>query len=118
MVDPDDDLTDVRMPDAGTDGHVTLLLAEHLARRVDEIAEVDLHRLVKRLAQEHRAYWRRSSREPGAEVALVDTALERLVALRLIRRGPDGVRALPALARYALAAPTIAGELSQLELQA
>jgi hypothetical protein len=41
-----------------------------------------------------------------------------LVALRLIRRGSDGVRALPALARYALAAPTIAGELSQLELQA
>ena len=31
MVDPDDDLTDVRMPDVGTDGHVTLLLAEHLA---------------------------------------------------------------------------------------
>ncbi len=118
MVDPDDDLTDVRMPDAGTDGHVTLLLAEHLAQRVDEIAEIDLHRLVKRLAQEHRAYWRRSSREPGAEVALVEKALERLVALRLIHRGPDGVRALPALARYALAAPTIAGELPQLELQA
>jgi uncharacterized protein (TIGR02678 family) len=118
MVDPDDDLTDVRMPDAGTDGHVTLLLAEHLAQRVDGIAETDLRRLVKRLAQEHRAYWRRSSREPGAEVALVEQALERLVALRLIRRGPDGVRALPALARYALAAPTIAGELPQLELQA
>jgi uncharacterized protein (TIGR02678 family) len=152
MVDPDDDLTDVRMPDTGTDGHVTLLLAEHLARGAGEtvctpaprsstgggldsadaqgcegfedpgrsvsIPEADLHELVRRLAKEHRAYWRRSAHEPGAEVALVDTALERLAALRLIRRGPDGVRPLPALARYALAAPTIAGELSQLELGA
>ncbi len=31
MVDPQDDLTDVRMPETGTEGHVTLLLAEHLA---------------------------------------------------------------------------------------
>ena len=31
MVDPHDDLTDVRMPESGTDGHATLLLAEHLA---------------------------------------------------------------------------------------
>jgi uncharacterized protein (TIGR02678 family) len=151
MVDPDDDLTDVRMPDVGTDGHVTLLLAEHLARRVDETAaapvareptgqasdlagadmeqgigdpkglhpvpEDELRRLVKRLAAEHRAYWRRSAQEPGAEVLLVETALERLAALRLIRRGPDGVTPLPALARYALAAPTIAEGAAQLELQ-
>jgi hypothetical protein len=45
-------------------------------------------------------------------------ALERLAALRLIRRGADGVRPLPALARYALAAPTIAEEHAQLELGA
>jgi uncharacterized protein (TIGR02678 family) len=119
MVDPDDDLTDVRMPDVGTDGHVTLLLAEHLARRASLlVSEADLHRLVRRLAEEHRAYWRRSARELGAEVVLVETALERLAALRLIRRGPDGVRPLPALARYALAAPTIAEGPSQLELGA
>jgi uncharacterized protein (TIGR02678 family) len=142
MVDPEDDLTDVRMPDAGTDGHVALLLAEHLARRVGEsvgapvgadmaaggvgedirglvsVSEEELHRLVRGLAEEHRAYWRRSSREPGAEVALVDTALDRLVALRLIRRERDGVRPLPALARYALGAPTIAEGRSQLELEA
>ena len=30
MVDPFDDLTDVRMPEVGTDGHVTLLVAEWL----------------------------------------------------------------------------------------
>jgi len=151
MVDPDDDMTDVRMPDVGTDGHVTLLLAEHLARGVGETAtpgareptgqapdlpgadqeqgtedpdgphpvpEDELRRLVRRLAREHKAYWRRSAQEPGAEVLLVETALERLAALRLIRRGPGGVVSLPALARYALAAPTIAEGSAQLELQA
>jgi uncharacterized protein (TIGR02678 family) len=119
MVDPDDDMTDVRMPEVGTDGHVTLLLAEHLAQRAAQsVPEADLHLLVRRLAEEHSAYWRRSAREPGAEVLLVDMALERLAALRLIRRGADGVKPLPALARYALAAPTIAEEHAQLELGA
>jgi uncharacterized protein (TIGR02678 family) len=121
MVDPDDDLTDLRMPDTGTDGHVTLLLAEHLARSAEgiegaAIPEAELQQLVCRLAKEHRAYWRRGAREPGAEIGLLHTALQRLEALRLIRRGPEGVRPLPALARYAVAAPTIAGEGGQLEL--
>ncbi|CRK54966.1 FIG087842: Hypothetical protein [Alloactinosynnema sp. L-07] len=31
MVDADDELTDVRMPEQRTDGHVTLLVAERLA---------------------------------------------------------------------------------------
>ena len=30
MVDPEDELTDVRMPEQRTDGHVTLLVAEYL----------------------------------------------------------------------------------------
>ena len=120
MVDPNDDLTDVRMPDIGTDGHVTLLLAEHLAGRADAsrrtdgggaapVPEEELHRLVRRLAREHRAYWRRDAGDPGAEVALTDGALERLEALQLVCREPGGVRPLPALARYALAAPTLPG---------
>jgi uncharacterized protein (TIGR02678 family) len=41
MVDPDDDLSDVRMPDVGTDGHFTLLLAEYLAQRVGEATDAD-----------------------------------------------------------------------------
>jgi len=106
MVDPHDDLTDVRMPDNGTEGHVTLLLAEHLAARQDA-SPAELHDRVRHLAVEHRTYWRRSAGEPGAEVELVAQALDRLEALSLIRRTPDGVTARPALSRYALAAPTI-----------
>jgi hypothetical protein len=65
---------------------------------------------VRRLANEHQAYWRRSTRDPGAEVALVEHALERLAALRLIRRAGDVVHPLPALARFGLATPTLPPE--------
>jgi uncharacterized protein (TIGR02678 family) len=109
MVDPRDELTDVRMPEVGTDGHVALLIAEYLAEREDGGAGCpvsELHALVRRLARKHQAYWRRSTREPGAEAGLVEHALERLAALRLVRRADDGVHALPALARFGLAAPT------------
>jgi hypothetical protein len=74
--------------------------------------EPELHRLVRRLADEHRTYWRHGTREPGAEVALVAQALERLEALRLIRREPDGVHPLPAIVRFGLAAPTLSDALT------
>lgn len=112
MVDPDDDLTDVRMPDTGTDGHVALLLAEHLARGAIDDTPVpidDLHALVRRLARQHRSYWRKDAGAPGAEVTLVASALDRLEALQLVAREPGVVRARPALARYAVTEPTLIG---------
>jgi uncharacterized protein (TIGR02678 family) len=118
MVDPRDELTDVRMPEVGTDGHVALLITEYLADRMDDDGAgcpvSELHALVRRLAREHQAYWRRSTRDPGAEVGLVEHALERLVALRLIHRVGDAVHALPALARFGLAAPTFPPETEEL----
>jgi uncharacterized protein (TIGR02678 family) len=108
MVDPLDDLTDIRIPESGTEGHATLLLAEFLARRADRAVRTDeLHTEVRRQAQAHRGYWRRTAGEPGAEVELTTAALARLVALRLVHTEGETVRALPALARYALAEPTI-----------
>lgn len=110
MVDPRDELTDVRMPEVGTDGHVALLITEYLAARADDGSGCptrELHALVRRLATEHRAFWRRSTRDPGAEVGLVEHALERLAALRLIRRAGDAVHPLPALGRFGMAAPTL-----------
>jgi len=110
MVDPRDELTDVRMPEIGTDGHVALLITEYLAERTEDegagCSVSELHALVRRLAREHQAYWRRSTREPRAEVGLVEHALERLVALRLVHRTGDVVHPLPALTRFGLAAPT------------
>lgn len=91
MVDPDDDLTDVRMPETGTDGHVTLLLAEFLAGRLggavtepgdgaisnglQPVVEERLREFVRSVTPEHKSYWRRAAQEPGAEALLVETAL-------------------------------------------
>ncbi len=111
MVDPEDELTDVRMPEQRTDGHVTLLVAEYLARRGQATLD-DLHAFVRQAAAEHRGYWRKGVTEPGAETELLAIALEKLSALRLVEVDPvaaDGrvVRNRPAIERFALDEPTI-----------
>lgn len=114
MVDPDDELTDARMPEQRTDGHLTLLLAEYLAGR-QRAARAELLAFVRKSAQAHAGYWRKGVTDPGAEVGLLDTALEKLAALRLVdidievTRDGTGplVRSRPAIARFALAEPTI-----------
>jgi uncharacterized protein (TIGR02678 family) len=107
MVDPDDELTDVRMPEQRTDGHVTLLVAEYLATR-DEVPAAELRGFVRQAAARHAGYWRKGVTEPGAETELLAIALEKLSALRLITIEGDGlVRGRPAIARFALDEPTI-----------
>jgi uncharacterized protein (TIGR02678 family) len=101
-------LTDVAMPAEGTESHVTLLVAEHLAARArheapgattttDAIAA-----FVRGATERYGRFWRKSAREPGAERELAQTALERLQKLQLIMRDADRIRALPAIARFAL----------------
>jgi uncharacterized protein (TIGR02678 family) len=101
MVDPQDDLTDVRMPETGTEGHATLLLAEHLAAD-GPVPLPALHAHIRTRAAAHATFWRKDATAPGAEVELTEKALGRLEALRLVRRDRDTVHALPALARYAV----------------
>lgn len=112
LVDPDDTLTDVRMPEQGTDGHATLLLAEHLATK-GPTGIADLRRLMKRLAKENSSVWRKTTREPGAESALVSEALDRLAALGLVRVNAESAEPLPALRRFAVATPTISERRSR-----
>jgi uncharacterized protein (TIGR02678 family) len=114
MVDPDDELTDVRMPEQRTDGHVTLLVAEYLAGRA-RAPRRELLAFVRRAAQAHASYWRKGVTDPGAETGLLDIALEKLAALRLIEVDTEitrdetstVIRSRPAIARFALAEPTI-----------
>ena len=106
MVDPEDELTDVRMPEQRTDGHVTLLVAEHLARR-EQATFDELHAFVRQAAAENATYWRKGVTEPGAEAELLATALEKLSALRLVQVDGSVVRRRPAIARFALDEPTI-----------
>ncbi|AHH99861.1 TIGR02678 family protein [Kutzneria albida] len=111
MVDPNDELTDVRMPEQRTDGHLTLLVAEYLAAQVDTPVPVDrLRAHVRAMATEHQNYWRRGVTEPGADAELLAIALDRLRALRLVTDIPGerpSVLARPAIARYAVQAPTV-----------
>lgn len=107
LVDPLDDLTDVRMPETGTEGHATLLLAERLAAAQEPVPVEELHAFVREQAAAHRTYWRRDATAPGAEVELTEAALRRLRALRLVEQADGRVRPLPALARYAVGAPEI-----------
>jgi uncharacterized protein (TIGR02678 family) len=106
MVDPEDELTDVRMPEQRTDGHVTLIVAEYLARREQTTLDA-LDILVRQAAIEHASYWRKGVTEPGAETELVAIALEKLSALRLVEVDGKVVRSRPAIARFALADPII-----------
>lgn len=102
-------LTDVRLPEEGTEGHLTLLVAEYLAgllaagrREVDRADVVD-H--VAELVARHGRYWRKAAREPGAEDGLATLALERLEALRLVQLSGGTVEPRPAVMRYRLVDP-------------
>ena len=114
MVDPDDELTDVRMPEQRTDGHLTLLLAEYLSART-RAPRAELLAFVRQAAQAHATYWRKGVTDPGAESELLDAALEKLTALRLVEvdtevtRDGTGtvIRSRPAIARFAIAEPVI-----------
>ncbi|MEO8937775.1 MAG: TIGR02678 family protein [Burkholderiaceae bacterium] len=101
-------LTDVSMPAEGTAAHVTLLVAEHLAGRArsdgaDAVTTDDaVAAFVRDATERYGRYWRKSAREPGAERELAQTAIERLQKLQLIVRDHGRLRALPAIARFAL----------------
>ena len=109
MIDPEELLTDVKMPEEGTDGHATLLIAEHLANRIREgitdpirISALETH--AESLVREHQHHWRKDVGEPGAAGVLLQEALYRMEMLRLIEldRKAQTVTPLPAIGRFAV----------------
>ncbi|MFK0692651.1 TIGR02678 family protein [Mesorhizobium sp. IMUNJ 23033] len=115
LVDEAGVLTDVAMPAEGTDAHVTLLVAEHLATgqrqgRADGagtaqaagMREHDIADFLHEAKGRYGRYWRKSAREPGAERELAAIAIDRLEKLQLVVRMAGVVQPLPALARFAL----------------
>jgi uncharacterized protein (TIGR02678 family) len=110
LADAEGELSDKHLPAVGTEAHATLLVAEHLARaaRADPSRIHSLHALagyLRSAADRYGRYWRKDAREAGAELALATEAVNRLEALRLVRRLEHGVQALPALHRYAITEP-------------
>jgi uncharacterized protein (TIGR02678 family) len=115
LVDPEGSLTDLGIPEEGTEGHATLLVAEYLAGEARRSGDrpggglVPIEAVVAHLAtkkREHRTHWRKDALGPGAEDGLAREALARLEALRLVRRSGQGVLPLPALGRFRLLPPT------------
>ena len=80
----------------------TLLVAEHLARRLPparpngrrrhaELAAPvhawhDMVEFLREAKERYGRYWRKSAREPGAERELAEMAIERLEKLQLVER--------------------------------
>jgi uncharacterized protein (TIGR02678 family) len=119
LVDEGGALTDLGLTEEGTEGHLMLLLAEHLAHRARAQPEAvvprsELYEYVAALIAEHHMQWRKDVREPGAETRLAEEALERMEALALVRRTAEGIIPRPAIGRFALAREGGSGELFEL----
>lgn len=108
LVDAAGQLTDVAMPAEGTDAHVTLLVAGHLAQRLREagptlrVARSEIVAFLGEAVERYGRYWRKSARAAGSGHELADIALTRLLQLALIIDEGDVVRPLPAIARFHL----------------
>lgn len=112
LVDPDGELSDAALPAEGTVAHATLLVAQFLAERSRAepgrlTPESEIAAYLRRAADQYGRYWRKDAREPGAETELARQTLERLGALKLVRRWQGAVEARPALLRFALGRPQI-----------
>jgi uncharacterized protein (TIGR02678 family) len=120
LLDPSGEATDLRMPEEGTHGHAALLLAESLAGALrlhgqTSVPLASLHTAMTGWIQEHRSYWRKETREPGAEVGLCRLAIDRLEALGLVRVEDGAVQPRPALARFDYRPPTLAASHEELQ---
>ena len=123
LADLQGDTTDVGLPEEGTEGHLTLLLAEWMALRLRQgqgggavrLTREEILRQTRLCIREHARHWRKDASLPGAEKALVPPVLDRLVGLGLVRRADDGFRLLPAIARFALIEEDPAGRAAAVE---
>ncbi len=109
LADLDGDCTDVGLPEEGTEGHLTLLLATWLAGQLREtrgppplVTDAAVLQQTARLIRKHRHHWRKEVTQKGAEAWFTELVLGRLAGLALIERQEGGVVPLPALGRYAL----------------
>ena len=113
-IDGDGRLSDVTFPATSSVAHAALLFADELAGRLRGEAGLAVPRgelvdVAERIFARHR--WTKAYREAasGAEL-LMDHALAYLESLRLVRRRPEGVEPLPAIARYRVAADGVAAD--------
>lgn len=108
----DDELTDLRFPLDRTPQYAALLLAEGLAREAGEVDRIVPMAVLSALAEQVGARVAAKVKTIDGDEAtpenILESALKGLQALRLIERIAEGVRVMPALARFR--APGIVGE--------
>lgn len=113
MIDPAGELSDLPMPAEGSEGHISLLLADLLAGYARTHPQAPsmpwdaIHAAYRDWVTKYGRYWKKAAREPGAEREFTEQAAQRLSALGLAELQPGGVTPLPAVARYALDTPRI-----------
>jgi len=107
LADPSGDCTDLGLPETGTEGHATLLVAEDLGRRrLDSPGAVVPVRIVEDFLAEaagrFRRFWAKEHTQPGAQRALANIVLPRLASLGLVRLLPEqhALIVMPAIHRY------------------
>ncbi len=100
------DATDIGIPEEGTEGHLTLLLAtwmaDHLRKGNDVLTTGDALAETRRLISRHARHWRKDASEEGAEKRLLPDVLKRLEGLGLLRIEAEHIFPRPAIGRYAL----------------
>jgi uncharacterized protein (TIGR02678 family) len=99
--------TDIGMPEAGTRGHATLLLAEWLAAQLRErsspemiVPREEVVDFLSQRARELTAYWRKNAETPEGVEQIVAEATEVLEALGLVEVTRQGLRPRPAIGRF------------------
>ncbi|MBM0105553.1 TIGR02678 family protein [Steroidobacter sp. S1-65] len=113
LIDPEGELSDERMPAVGTEAHITLIIAERLAAaaRIDAERIHSMHELetfLREAVDQYGKYWRKDAREHGAVRGLVEQAIDRLEALKLVWRvSGEGVKVRAALLRFAVGPPEV-----------
>ncbi len=109
LLDPNGDWTDVGLPETGTRGHATLLLAEWFG---DKLRHDDqpkcripievVSEYVAELAELHKTRWRKHANTPEGTQAILSDSLDILQSLSLIEVVGDILIPRPAIARYRL----------------
>lgn len=101
--------TDLGLPESGTRGHATLLLAEWFGSRLRDDTEIecrihhdDVFRYVQELVEEHQSRWRKNAGTKEGIRQIYQDAVDILQSLSLIDVRSDYVIPRPAVARYRL----------------
>ncbi len=109
MLDPEDTLTDMRMPEGGAPGHLALLIATKLASK-ERMTRDAIISYVTELCNVHATIWGSTIRSrPRAELA--DEAIARLRAMGMVSVSDDGVAPQPILSRFRLGEPRVTGRV-------